>query len=141
MKDITLKIIGKLSNQGEDQEQMQFITEGKIYTEDDAVYLIYDESLQLGEDCGKTTLKMTKDYIRMRRGQKEEFYDTEMVFEKGKRYTGKYNTAYGELDIEVLTRDIINDISEENGGSITIDYQVSLGGIAEGRNLLNIQVM
>ena len=43
--------------------------------------------------------------------------------------------------MEVLTNDVVNNLSEEGFGDINIDYQVSLSGMAEGRNKLKIEVM
>ena len=68
-------------------------------------------------------------------------YGSEMVFEKGKRFQSKYQTPYGNLDMEVLTNDVVNNLSEEGYGDIDIDYHVSLGGMAEGRNCLKIEVL
>ena len=40
----------------------------------------------------------------------------------------------------MLTNDVSSDIAE-GGGNIDIDYDISLKGLAEGRNHLNITLM
>lgn len=65
---------------------------------------------------------------------------TELVFEKGKRFSSRYHTPYGNMELELLTNDIVNNLSEDGTGNIDIDYQVNLGGIAEGHNKLKIEV-
>ena len=67
--------------------------------------------------------------------------ETEILFEKGKRYTGYYNTPFGAIELEVLTNDIENTLSEEGEGHIDIDYSISLKGLLEGRNRINITLM
>ena len=44
------------------------------------------------------------------------------------------------MELELLTNDIVNNLSEDGTGNIDIDYQVNLGGIAEGHNKLKIEV-
>ncbi len=139
MKDIMLKITGRQIADN-DEDRMEFVTEGKLYEKDGAMYLTYDESEFSGFPGCRTTLKLSGDTIRMRRAGGGNGFDTELIFEKGKRFSNSYQTPYGNLDMEVLTDDIVNNLSEEGYGDIRIDYQVNLGGMAEGRNRLKIEV-
>lgn len=141
MKDIMLKITGKQFSGDISEDQMEFITEGKLYEKGDSTYLIYDESEFSGFPGCKTTLKLTGDCIRMKRTGSEVGFGMEFIFEKGKRFNSKYHTPYGNLDMEVLTNDVVNNLTEEGFGDINIDYHVSLNGMAEGRNRLKIEVM
>ena len=141
MKDIMLKITGKQFSGDISEDQMEFITEGKLYEKGDSTYLIYDESEFSGFPGCKTTLKLTGDCIRMKRIVSEVGFGMEFIFEKGKRFNSKYHTPYGNLDMEVLTNDVVNNLTEEGFGDINIDYHVSLNGMAEGRNRLKIEVM
>lgn len=141
MKDIMLKITGKQYSGDDSEDQMEFITEGKLYEKGESKYLIYDESEFSGFPGCKTTLKLTGDCIRMKRIGSGVGYGMEFTFEKGKRFNSKYHTPYGNFDMEVLTNDVVNNLSEEGFGDINIDYQVSLSGMAEGRNKLKIEVM
>ena len=141
MKDIMLKITGKQFSGDISEDQMEFITEGKLYEKGDSTYLIYDESECSGFPGCKTTLKLTGDCIRMKRIGSEVGFGMEFIFEKGKRFNSKYHTPYGNLDMEVLTNDVVNNLTEEGFGDINIDYHVSLNGMAEGRNRLKIEVM
>ena len=141
MKDIMLKITGKQFSGDISEDQMEFITEGKLYEKGDSTYLIYDESEFSGFPGCKTTLKLTGDCIRMKRIGSEVGFGMEFIFEKGKRFNSKYHTPYGNLDMEVLTNDVVNNLTEEGFGDINIDYHVSLNGMAEGRNRSKIEVM
>ncbi|MGN0659211.1 MAG: DUF1934 domain-containing protein [Emergencia sp.] len=140
MKDITLKITGRQMAGTEDEDQMEFITDGKLYDRGNSRYLVYEESEFSGFPGCKTTLKLTGNTIRMKRIGGGTGFGAEFVFEKGKRFSSRYQTPYGNLEMEVLTRDVVNNLSEDGFGDINIDYQVSLGGMAEGRNRLHIEV-
>lgn len=141
MKDIMLKITGKLLVGEEAEDRMEFVTEGKLYERGGAKYLMYEESEFSGMPGCKTTLKLTDNSIRLKRIGDQTGPGNEMVFEKGKRYNSRYSTPYGDMDLEILTNDVVNNLSEEGFGTIGIDYHVSLGGMAEGRNQLNIEVL
>ena len=65
----------------------------------------------------------------------------EILFTKGQRFTGLYDTPFGPIELEVLTNELAGDITEEGKGSIDVDYDISLKGLAEGRNTLNITLM
>jgi len=65
----------------------------------------------------------------------------EINFERGKRYTGFYDTPFGAIEMEVLTNELENNLSEEGSGQLDIDYSISLKGLLEGRNRLNITLM
>ncbi len=140
MKDIMLKITGKQFAGEESEEQMEFVTEGRLYEKDGATYLVYDESEFSGFPGCTTCLKLMGDTIEMKRDGKDVGYGMEIEFKKGKRFFSKYETPYGVLDMEVLTNNVINNLTPEGQGNIDIDYHVSLDGMAEGRNELKIEV-
>ncbi|ETJ99576.1 PF09148 domain protein [Eubacterium nodatum ATCC 33099] len=141
MKDIMLKIIGKQFSGDEAEEQMEFVTEGKLYEKNGATYLIYEESEFSGFPGCKTSLKLKGDTIRLKRIGDGTEYGMEIEFKEGQRFSSKYDTPYGPIGMEVLTDSVTNDLSPEGYGKIGVKYQVSLGGMAEGRNELNIEVI
>jgi len=141
MRDIILKIIGKQLGYDMEEVQLEFITEGKLYEKDKSLCLQYDESEFSGMPGCTTELEFTGDQIKMSRSGIGVGLDTEIEFRKGKRYTGYYDTPFGAIEMEVLTNDIKNNLTAEGKGSVNIDYHISLKGLAEGRNSLNIEVM
>ena len=141
MKDIMLKIIGKQFSGDEAEEQMEFVTEGKLYEKNGATYLIYEESEFSGFPGCKTSLELKGDTIRLKRIGDGTEYGMEIEFKEGQRFSSKYDTPYGPIGMEVLTDSVTNDLSPEGYGKIGVKYQVSLGGMAEGRNELNIEVI
>lgn len=142
MKDIMLRIIGKqISVDATTEGEIEFITEGKIYEENQATYLVYEESEVSGMPGCKTSLKLKGDKIRMKRIGESVGLDTVIEFEKGCRYEGFYDTPFGAIEMEVLTNDLKNNLTSDGKGSINIDYHVSLKGLSEGRSKLDIQII
>ena len=104
-------------------------------------YIIYDETELSGMEGCKTTIRVDDRSVRMKRTGLAGF-GTELYFEKGKRFSSIYNTPYGPMGIEVLTDDVKNELDLEEGrGSVAVQYQVSLEGIAEGKNRITIDIM
>ena len=141
MKDIMLKIVGKQLSHDVEEVQMEFVTEGQIFKKDDVLYLVYEESEFSGMPGCLTMLEFVGDEITMSRYGEEMGYETEIKFQEGKRYTGYYETPYGAVEMEVLTNEIENNLCVSGTGSVNIDYHISLKGLSEGRNKLNIEVM
>ena len=141
MKDITLKIVGTQNFDDIEEEQMEFVTDGRFYARGGRAYIIYDESEVSGMEGCKTTIRVDDRSVRMKRTGLAGF-GTELYFEKGKRFSSIYNTPYGPMGIEVLTDDVKNELDLEEGrGSEAVQYQVSLEGIAEGKNRITIDIM
>lgn len=142
MKDITLKIVGKQIYRDIEEEQIEFVTEGKLYEKGDSLYLIYEESEFSGMPGCKTSIKVTGDSLRMKRlGTYDASGNTAIQFEKGKRYRGLYDTPYGAIEMEVLTNNFKKNLDSEGKGTIDIDYNISLKGLSESRSTINIEVM
>lgn len=140
MKDITLKIKGKQFFEDREEEQMEFVTEGKLYFRNGATYVVYDESGISGMPTGKTTLRVKDGTVKMRRIGGE--VNAELYFEKGKRFNSTYETPYGVMGVEVLTNTVEAAINQDEGsGKISINYDVSLEGLAEGKNQLTIDIL
>ena len=141
MKDITIKITGKQCYDDMEEDQMEFVTDGRMYERNGYFYLIYDESEISGLEGFRTTLKFNENSLKMKRFSKEG-PGPELYFEEGKRFSSSYETPMGPMDIEVLTRSVKNLMNrEERRGQIDIEYDVSLGGTVEGKNKLVIDVM
>ena len=142
MKDITIKIIGRRYIGDEMEDELEFISDGTMYDRNGARYVVYDESEFSGFPGCKTRLKLTENTLKLKRiGDDMDGFGLELVFEKGKRFTSRYNTPYGDFDMEVLTTDVVNDLSEEGFGNVRLDYNISFQGVAEGRNTIDIEIM
>lgn len=144
MKDIMIRLTGRhLSADSSETDQIEFITSGKVYKKGNATYVTYTEGEMSGLDKVRTTLRIGQDddILMKRFGQKRLMMDTVMEFQKGKRFSSLYPTPYGPLKMEILTNRIVNTIQPEDcTGSLYIDYDIALKGIAETRNMLSIEL-
>ena len=141
MKDVTLKIVGKhIYDENIEEDQLELITEGKMYRRGGQIFLTYDESEFTGLEGCRTRLTLEDGVVRMTRSGSAVGIDTEIRFEKGKRYDGLYDTPYGPIQMEVLTNELKNTVGPDGNGVVDIDYSISLKGLSEGRSRLNIEV-
>ena len=141
MKEVMIRIKGKQVTRESGEDEMEFMTEGKLYERNGTVYLLYEETELSGVPGCKTRLRLRDGEIQMKRIGDAPGTGTEICFEKGKRYTGYYQTPFGPIEIEVLTNNVVSSITEEGGGNINIDYDISLKGLTEGRNVIDITLM
>jgi len=141
MKEVMIRIKGKQVTRESGEDEMEFVTEGKLYQRNGTVYLLYEESELSGVPGCKTRLRLREGEIQMKRFGEGAGEGSEILFEQGKRYTGFYDTPFGPIPLEVLTNYVRNNITEEGNGGIDIDYEISLKGLLEGRNTLNITLM
>lgn len=140
MKKVMMKITGKQASDGQD-DQMEFVTEGEMSERNGVLYLMYEESEISGMPGCKTRLKIKDDYVSMKRlGTKTIPAGTEMEFAPGKVFTGPYDTPYGSFEMEVVTNKIVNGLTAD-GGSVHIDYKMSLKGLVESHNQLSIELI
>ncbi len=138
MKNVMLKIEGMQQSVDGEENVIELTTEGKLYEKEHATYLVYDETEVSGMDGSTTTVKLARDKVSMKRFGTS---NSEMVFEKGKRYVANYMTPYGNFDMEVLTMNMEYNINDANKGNVFIEYHMSLQGLVESKNTLNIKIM
>lgn len=119
---------------------IQFMTVGDLYytTPDDA-RLQYVESQQ-DEETGEITrsdilLSLCGRRITMER--KGDFSNT-MVFSKGQRFEGVYQTPYGEMDMAVFTREAAARFGLAEG-SLHLKYQLNIQGNYTSTNELHLE--
>ena len=141
MKNVLVKIKSRQMNNETGEDEMEFVTEAKLYKRNDAYYLLYEESEFSGMPGCKTRLRLRGQELQMKRVGEEAGVGNEILFSKGQRFTGLYDTPFGPIELEVLTNDLANDITDDGKGTIDVDYDISLKGLAEGRNTLNITLM
>ncbi|MBR5157139.1 MAG: DUF1934 domain-containing protein, partial [Clostridia bacterium] len=96
----------------------------------------YEGSEITGYENTRTTLKVKEDYVSMIRFGKAS---AQMIFEKGSKYSGYYNTPYGGLTVDVTTKDIQVDINDD-GGEFKLDYYIQFNHDAPVRNGMHVKI-
>lgn len=141
MKKVMVKIKSVQVSAEAGSDEMEFVTEAKLYKRNGVTYLVYEESELSGVPGCKTRLRLSGKEVQMKRFGEGAGFGNELKFEKGKRYTAYYDTPFGPIEVEVLTNDLESRFMDDDRGELEIDYEISLKGLLEGRNKLNITVM
>ena len=141
MKEVMVKIKSVQMSAEAGKDEMEFVTEAKLYKRNGAIYLIYEESELSGIPGCKTRLRFSDNEVQMKRIGEGAGFGNELKFEKGKRNKAYYDTPFGPIEIEVLTNALESSFLADDKGELEIDYNISLKGLLEGRNKLNITVM
>ena len=139
-KDIVIRITGTQTGEDGNEENMDFITEGTLYSRNGFFYAIYDETLITGDPSFKTTLKYSKDLLKMKREGSDMDEYTVIEFTKGGQFHGAYQTPFGPLEMNVKTLTYENDLDEEGMGSVDIEYAITLRSIIHVSSKVNVQI-
>ena len=135
--NVIISIRGVQSTPNMEEETIELVTEGRLETDGDAGFtLSYQESELTGMEGTLTTFQIEKDRITlMRMGE----YNSQMVFEQGRRHLSMYNTPYGALAIGVNTQKM-HAAMDAAGGEIEISYAIEIDHAVAGENLFHINV-
>jgi len=138
-RDILLRITGKQFSDN-DEDRVEFTTTGTFQTDGKTTLISYDETSISGLEGCVTELVITPGKVKMSR-KGDDIEETVMEFEKGVRYHGVYATPYGNIGMELLTNDVIGFVDSTQPQKLSIDYDISLKGISESRNTLDIEIL
>ncbi|MBK5252171.1 MAG: DUF1934 domain-containing protein [Peptostreptococcaceae bacterium] len=138
MKKVMLKIKGTIKRAGDEPEIIELTTEGKHYKKGGAEYLVYEESEISGMKGATTTLKLKGDKITLTRFGSARM---RLEFEKGKRFESEYFTPNGTFELEILTDELYYVFNENIKGNILVRYEMSLKGLGQSNNELNIEIL
>lgn len=128
MKDVLVTVKGRDTS---DMEQaMELVTEGRLYKEEDAYFVSYNESGMTGMEGTTTTLKVETGKVTLiRKGT----ISSTFVFEKGKRNVSHYSTEYGVFTVGVTAEEIDSRL-DDAGGFVSIVYSLEFFGKEPGKN-------
>ncbi len=123
---VLLSVSGWSQPQGEEEpDAVRLLTSGTLSGEKDAWRLDYTETQPDNTASHDVVVKMQKGVVTMERlGD----YATSMVFEKGRRFEGCYNTPYGALDMGIFATQVKYHVDEMKAGEVNLKYQLDLQG-------------
>ena len=122
---------------GQDQDQMELMTEGLMeITRNGSLALTYEESTLTGMEGTTTVFEVDGPRVILRRVGS---VSSQMVFEEGRQHTSLYETPYGELSIDVQTSYLRHSLTER-GGNMEIRYSISVEHAAAGKNRFTLKV-
>ncbi len=134
--NVWIKLRGSQEIEGE-EDSYELITEGTYKKEDGKYIVSYEGSEITGYENTTTTLSVEKDNVSMLRTG--ALAPTQMIFEKGNKYTGQYETPFGFLYVGVTTNDMTINI-DDDGGNIELDYYVQFNDNDPVKNALFVEI-
>lgn len=119
-----------------EQDTINLVSLASINTSELFDLVSYEDSELTGLKGNKTVIKIEKDSITMIRYGKNS---SKMYFKQGVRSNSKYNTDYGEFDLEIDTKKLeIEKTDEKNIYKIKIEYDINIQSLFNGFNIMDI---
>lgn len=135
-KNVVISIKGMQKYENTDPDVIELVTAGRLAREGERYILTYQESELTGLDGTQTTIQVEgEQVIMMRAGE----FNTQMVFQEGRRHLSMYNTPYGAMAIGVNTRHLLAQL-DDRGGRIEVDYAIEIDHALAGRSVFQIKV-
>ena len=135
-KDVVISIKGMQKYEGNDPDTVELVTAGRLMKDKAGYTLSYQESEISGLEGTLTTIQVEGEQVTlMRMGE----FNSQMVFQEGRRHLSMYNTPYGAMSVGVNTRHLLADLSDK-GGDIEIDYAIEIDHAVAGENTFHIDV-
>lgn len=126
----------------EKEDSLQIMTEGTMYLRNNARYISYEESEQVGLEDSKTLVKLSDGSIRIRRFGGDEDDAMDMTLQPGTLNITRYQVPQlASLDLEVYTNKLEDNLDEDGYGTISVDYKIKFDKYFSRRNVLEIEVM
>lgn len=129
-KNVIINVKGIQTDNGNDANALELITEGKYYQKGSNYYITYKESEVTGMLGTTTTLKVEDGVVTLMRFGK---VNSQFVFQKGQKHISSYETEYGNFTIGVYANNVDININAA-GGEIRVGYQVEIDSQSTGRN-------
>ena len=135
-KEVVISIKGMQKYEGALPDVVELVTEGRLAREGDSYTLSYQESELTGLEGTLTTIQVEGEQVTlMRVGE----FNSQLVFQVGRRHLSVYNTPYGAMSVGVHTRHLLAELSDR-GGDIEVDYSIEVDHTLAGRNIFRISV-
>ena len=136
MKDVVISIRAIQACGMDDEDLVEFTTDG-LYTFDGEVgCLTYMETEVTGLEGTRTSVMVMPDQVVVDR---DGLITSRMVFKEGSRDSFLYNTPYGTATMNINTRRIHRQVGE-HGGNVEIDYVVDMEHAVVTRNKFQLNI-
>ena len=123
-KNVMLNVKGMRRAEGEENENVDFITEAVYYIEDGFHAVEYSESELTGMAGTDTRIEFRESGVSIIRTGTNA---SQLFFEPGKRHVTMYDTGVGFLEIAVCS-DYVDVSFDDLGGKASFDYYLEVNG-------------
>ena len=135
-KDVIISIKGVQRYENADPDTMELVTAGRLEREGNSYTLSYQESELTGLEGTLTTFQIEPERITlMRVGE----FNSQMVFQEGRRHMSMYNTPYGAMTIGVMGDSFESTLSDR-GGLLRFGYTLDIEATVASENTVSITV-
>lgn len=139
MKDavpVTLQIDGTQSVEGESDTVTVFTT-GLLSQDGERVCLKYSETTEDGSERTTIIIANGNKTVSMQRVTGDK---ASLIIENGVRHSGYLSFSFGDISLNILGKEIVNNLSVENGGELFMKYDLELGGRVSSSHSLHIKL-
>lgn len=109
-KEVLLSITGLQLNGIVEDDQVEVITPGEYYNQNNKHFVLFDEVNEENREKTKNTIKIQNNMVDL---IKKGFVNVHMVFEENKKNMTYYNTPFGNIIIGINTEKIALHETEE----------------------------
>ena len=136
MKDVVISIRTVHAVDMEDEDYLDFTTDG-LYTYDGEVgCLSYLETEVTGMEGTRTSVIVMPDQVVVDR---DGLITSRMIFKEREKSSFLYNTPYGTATMNISTRRISHSL-DEHGGNVEIDYVADMEHAVVTRNQFRLNI-
>ena len=135
MKDVVISI-HSLTGLGEEEDSLDFVTDGLYSYADGVASLSYLETEVTGMEGTRTSVVVTPEKVVVDR---DGTVTSRMVFEPGKKHAFLYDTPVGSATMHMSTRNLRQRFNE-HGGQVEIDYVLDMEHAFASRNRFRLTV-
>lgn len=136
MKDVLISINSAHRYAQNEDDSLEFSTDGYYFFEDGVACLSYMESEVTGLEGTRTSLMAYPDRVVVDR---DGVVTSRMVFHQGEKSSFMYNTPYGAMAMGISTGSIRREM-DTDGGNLYIEYSVDVENSVIARNSFHISV-
>lgn len=130
-----------LADEELDGKPVVFETEGVMSTEKGLLKIMYDEAAIVGVGRAETVFAFNTDTPTTVSMFKNGNLNAALVFDSvNKRQICLYNNGPFTFEITVRTDMLVNNMSYEKGGKITVEYTVELKGVPAELSRISVKV-
>lgn len=124
------------------EDSLEILTEGTVYSRNDATYITYEETEAAGLGDIRTLFKLKDGSIRIRKYERDSEEDgMDMTLVPGMLNITRYRVPMmSQLELEVYTNSLDEDLDEDGYGRISVDYKIKFDKFFSRRNILEIEV-
>ena len=124
------------------EDSMEILTEGTMYSRNNATYITYEESEATGSEDVRTLFKLEDGTIRIREyGRDDDDEGMDMMLKPGILNITRYQIPMmSSVNLEVYTNKLEDNLDEEGYGTVSVDYRIKFDKFFSRRNILEIEV-